>query len=74
MLVSEVVELLLKSPQNNILVADIGEAETADVTDVLLGNGTTRGFSYLKIEPYRSEGPTSVWKQHVAERFGKVNC
>lgn len=51
MIVSELIELLQKCPQNDIIVADIdGETESADVTDVLVGNGTIKGFSYLKIE------------------------
>lgn len=73
MLVKELIVLLKKCPQDDIIMADIGEEDSADVTDVLVGNGTMRGFSYIKIEPHSSAAPTSIWKQHVTDRFSKVN-
>jgi hypothetical protein len=51
MLVKELIKLLEKCPQDDILLINIGEEAGADVTDVLVGSGTIRGFSYLKIEP-----------------------
>lgn len=54
MIVSELIELLQKCPQNDIIVADIdGETESADVTDVLVGNGTLKSFCYIKVEKYK---------------------
>ena len=52
MRVEELIELLLKVPKGTILLADIGEEESAEITDVLIGSGTVRGFAYLKIEPF----------------------
>ena len=53
--VKELIELLVKSPQSNIILADIGQEESAEVIDVLIGNGTARGFTYLKIKPYAEQ-------------------
>lgn len=55
MLVSEAVELLLKLPQNNILVADIGDKDIGDIEDILVGTGTNKGISYVRIKPYEDE-------------------
>lgn len=55
MLVKELIELLLKSRQDDIVLADIGQEENASVKDVLIGNGTIRGFTYLKIEQYTED-------------------
>ena len=53
MSVAELIELLSKCPQNNSILADIdGEEEHGDITDVLVGNGTIRGFCYVKVEKY----------------------
>ena len=52
MKVEELIELLLKVPKDSIVLADIGQKESAEITDVLIGEGTIRGFAYLKIEPY----------------------
>ena len=53
--VKELIDLLLKSPQGNIILADIGQEESAEVTDVLIGSGTARGITYLKIKPYEEQ-------------------
>jgi len=55
MIVSEAVELLLKLPQSNILVADIGDLYICDIEDILIGTGTNKGFSYLRIKQYEDE-------------------
>ena len=52
MRVEELIELLLRVPKGSLILADIGQEEKAEITDVLIGGGTTRGFAYLKIEPY----------------------
>lgn len=53
MRVSELVELLLKCPQNDSILADIdGEEESGNITDVLVGKGTLKGFCYIKVEKY----------------------
>lgn len=52
MKVEKLIELLLNVPKENIILADIGQEESAEITDVLIGEGTIKGFSYLKIEPY----------------------
>lgn len=58
MTVRELIELLKKVPSDDIVLADIGQEESADISgmltasDVLIGNGTIRGITYLKIEPY----------------------
>ena len=52
MKVEELIELLLKVPKDNIVLADIEQEESAEITDVLIGEGTIKGFSYLKIQPY----------------------
>lgn len=58
MTVRELIELLKKAPPDDIFLADIGQEESADISgmltasDVLIGNGTIRGITYLKIEPY----------------------
>lgn len=55
MTVGELIELLKKAPQDDIIMADIGQDEIAGVSDmltasdVLVGNGTIRGITYLKI-------------------------
>lgn len=49
--VKDLVELLLKCPQDNLLLANISEyAESVEITDVLVGKGTTKGFTYIKID------------------------
>lgn len=73
MLVKELIELLEKCPQDDVLLADTGEEESADVTDVLVGNGTMRGFSSVKIEPNNQAEITPDWKRHVTDRFSRVN-
>ncbi|WP_313152806.1 hypothetical protein [Lacrimispora sp.] len=55
MIVSEAVELLLKLPQSNILVADIGDLYICDIEDILIGTGTNKGFSYVRIKQYEDE-------------------
>lgn len=58
MTVRELIELLKKAPPDDIVLADIEQEESADISgmlttsDVLIGNGTIRGITYLKIEPY----------------------
>lgn len=52
MKIEELIELLMKVPKGNIVLADIGQEESAEIIDVLIGEGTIKGFSYLKIEPY----------------------
>lgn len=60
MTVRELMELLEKAPQDDIVVADIGQIESACISgvmatsDVLIGNGTIKGITYLKIEPYEN--------------------
>lgn len=73
MLVKELIELLKKCPQEDVLLADTGGEEAADVTDVLVGNGTIKGFSYIKIEPYNPAEIIPDWKTHVTDRFSRVN-
>lgn len=55
MIVSEAVELLLKLPQSNILVADIGDLYICDIEDILIGTGTNNGFSYVRIKQFEDE-------------------
>lgn len=50
--VEKLIELLLKVPKGSLVLADIGQEENAEITDVLIGSGTIKGFAYLKIEPY----------------------
>ena len=58
MTVGELIVLLKKAPQDDIILADIGQDESAGVSgmltasDVLVGNGTVRGITYLKIETF----------------------
>lgn len=52
MQVEELIDILLKLPKNNIVLADLGQEESADITDVLFGSGTNKGFVYLQIEPF----------------------
>lgn len=58
MTVYELIELLQRAPQDDIVVVNIGREESADISsvltasDVLVGNGTIKGITYLKIEPY----------------------
>ena len=52
MIVEELIELLSKLPKGDIILADIGQEEEAEIIDVLVGSGTIKGFSFLKIEPY----------------------
>ena len=67
MIVSELIELLQRCPQNDIIVADIdGETESADVTDVLVGNGTLKGFCYIKVE--RAQKGTESAERHRKRR------
>jgi hypothetical protein len=53
MRVEELIELLLKVPKGSLILTDIEQEEKAEIIDVLIGGGTTRGFAYLKIEPYK---------------------
>lgn len=54
--VKDLIELLMKCPQENLLLADIaGHTENAEIVDVLVGNGTTKGFTYIKIEASDNE-------------------
>lgn len=55
MRVEELIELLLKVPKGSLVMTDIGQERSTEITDVLIGGGTTRGFAYLKIEPYEEE-------------------
>lgn len=51
MRVAELIELLQRCPQNNIIMAEISEEEeSADITDVLIGSGTIRGTCYIKVQ------------------------
>lgn len=52
MLVKELIYLLSKSPEDNIILVDV-ESITLDgeITDVLIGTGTLKSFSFIKIEP-----------------------
>lgn len=58
MKVWELIELLKKAPPDDIILADTGQDENADISgtltasDVLIGYGTIRGITWLKIEPY----------------------
>jgi len=53
MYVEELIEFLSKLPKKDIILADIGQEENGEITDVLNGSGTNKGFSYLKVEPYQ---------------------
>ena len=50
MKVKELMELLSKCPQEDILMAEVVGVGYVDVTDVLVGHGTVRGLSYLQLE------------------------
>lgn len=53
MRVAELIELLQRCPQNNIIMAEISEEEeSADITDVLIGSGTIRGTCYIKVQKW----------------------
>ncbi|MGL5436160.1 MAG: hypothetical protein ACRDBO_12290 [Lachnospiraceae bacterium] len=49
----EGIELLKKAPLDDIVVADLWQQESADISsvlaasDVLIGNGTIKGITYL---------------------------
>ena len=54
--VKDLVELLLKCPQDNLILADIaGQTDSAEIVDVLVGNGTIKGFSFIKIGALNEE-------------------
>lgn len=55
MLVSEASELISKLPQGNILLADIEGVDIGEIEDILVGTGTNKGFSYVRIKPYEDE-------------------
>lgn len=50
--VKDLIEWLSRAPQADIVVADIGQEESADIVDCLVGHGTLKGFTTLKIIPY----------------------
>ena len=51
MRVAELIELLQRCPQDDIIMAEIsGEEESADITDVLIGSGTIRGICYINVQ------------------------
>lgn len=57
MYAKELIELLEMLPKDTLILADvIGQTETAEVTDVLMGGGTLKGFAYLEITPYEGIG------------------
>ena len=66
MTVGELIELLKKAPQDDIIMADIGQDEIAGVSDmltasdVLVGNGTIRGITYLKIDNSGKTGERNI--------------
>lgn len=51
MRVKELIELLQRCPQNDIVLAEYDTfVESASVEDVLIGRGTVKGFCYVKLE------------------------
>lgn len=53
MRVKELIELLKRCPPNNLIMAKItGEEESADITDVLVGGGTIKGFCYIAVQKW----------------------
>lgn len=53
MRVAELIELLQRCPQDNIIMAEIsGEEESVDITDVFIGSGTIRGTCYIKVQKW----------------------
>ncbi|WP_368295664.1 hypothetical protein [Enterocloster citroniae] len=58
MTVRELIELLKKAPPDDIVLADIEQEGSAGISGmlttsaVLVGNGTIRGITCLKMEPY----------------------
>lgn len=50
MQVKYLIHLLQKAPENDTIFAEMdNEEESAEILDVLIGNGTLKGFSFLKI-------------------------
>lgn len=47
----ELIELLRKAPQDDILMVEInnGNDESGVIEDVLIGGGTIRGFTFIKV-------------------------
>ncbi|WP_270289379.1 hypothetical protein [Enterocloster citroniae] len=58
MTVMELIALLKKAPPDDIVLADIEQEGSAGISGmlttsaVLVGNGTIRGITCLKMEPY----------------------
>ena len=53
MKVGDLIDLLSKCPRNDLVIIDTDTEDVnidADITDVLVGNGTLKGFSFLKLE------------------------
>lgn len=47
--VRDLVSLLQNNPLDNVLCAENEESEPYDILDVLKGNGTTQGFTYVQV-------------------------
>lgn len=47
----EFIELLRKAPENDILMVEIndGKDESGVIEDVLVGGGTSKGFTFIKV-------------------------
>lgn len=60
MTVGELIELLKKAPLDDIIVVNVGSDKATNVSDilttsdVLIGNGSIEGITYLEIEPYEN--------------------
>lgn len=58
MVVQELIELLKRVPKDDIIAVDLEQGKRAYISDVLvtsdilIGNGSISGISYLKIESY----------------------
>lgn len=53
MRIGELIDLLSKCPKNDIVCVEMDESEEAidaDISDVLVGNGTLKGFSYIRLK------------------------
>lgn len=55
MKVKELIELLSKCPQDDIVLADVSEDTNFDIDDVQVGSGTIRGFTFLRAETLGGE-------------------
>lgn len=52
MKVEQLIKYLSWADKDSIVLVDIGQEESAEIEDVLIGTGTVKGFTYIQAKLY----------------------